>query len=308
MDFLAWGIDCIRALQRPDWPALTAVMRAITLLGDEKFFLLVLPFLWFTRDWKISARIALFLLSSTLINAIFKQWLEQPRPGDLAPELKLAFEEGYGLPSGHSQSSMVFWFAMAALAPAGLRGRAWAGAAVITLAVGFSRVYLGVHFPTDVFVGWALAGLLLLVYFHLRLRIEDFLSRMPAWALVLLAFGWGGLAFALVPPNRAIVAVAGALAGIGLGILILSRWLEFPPPASTRQTAVRLILGLGGTVAIYVGLNAALPPDLGFRYVRYFAVTLWVAAIAPFLLRALFEPTGRSAKEPRRRSSENAAL
>ena len=82
---------------------------------------------------------------------------------------------GYSFPSGHATSNLIFWAALLILASRVLilRGKPSAATwvrvicAVIALLIGVSRVYLGVHYPSDVFGGWLLAALLLIVCFAL---------------------------------------------------------------------------------------------------------------------------------------------
>lgn len=124
-------------------------------------------------------RTALYVLASCsggeLLNHGLKQLFERPRP-DLVPHGAHVMTASF--PSGHALLSAVVYLTLAALLARLLparRLRAWvmACAVTLTLAVGVSRVYLGVHWPSDVLAGWALGA---------------------AWAL-----GWWALAQTLRP-------------------------------------------------------------------------------------------------------------
>jgi undecaprenyl-diphosphatase len=69
-------------------------------------------------------------------------------------------------PSGHASSSIAFYGALAAIAsrraPAWARAGIWLALGGLAALVGASRVYLGVHYPSDVVAGWVLGGLWLL--------------------------------------------------------------------------------------------------------------------------------------------------
>ena len=87
-------------------------------------------------------------IGGTLLNLILKQIFAAPRP-DLLPHLDIV--HSYSFPSGHAAGNMMFFGALAMLA-----GRRWAyGAGGVMIAlIGASRVWLGVHWPSDVMAGW----------------------------------------------------------------------------------------------------------------------------------------------------------
>jgi undecaprenyl-diphosphatase len=144
-------------------PPLTLAMRLITSLGAFPFLLV----LGMAFSWRLMLagrrRAALLLIAATLGGEGFDQALKflfvRPRP---AVFFGLAQPASYSFPSGHSMASACFYGALAMIAAAGTRSRvrrrviALAAVAVILL-VGFSRVYLGVHYPTDVLGGYLAA-------------------------------------------------------------------------------------------------------------------------------------------------------
>ena len=92
--------------------------------------------------------LAAMMAGGTALNLILKQIFAAPRP-DLLPHLDIVHT--YSFPSGHAAGNMMFFGALAMLVarPAGY----WAAAAIIAL-IGISRVWLGVHWPSDVTAGW----------------------------------------------------------------------------------------------------------------------------------------------------------
>ena len=144
-------------------PPLTFAMRILTSLGAFPF----LAILGMSFSWLLGAegrrRNAILLLSATLggegLDQALKFLLERPRP---AVFFGLAQPASYSFPSGHSMASACFYGALAIIVCSRMRSRAWrsvialAAAAVIVL-VGFSRIYLGVHYPTDVLGGYLAA-------------------------------------------------------------------------------------------------------------------------------------------------------
>lgn len=108
---------------------------------------LALAILW-RRARDRAIWLLLLVIGGTLLNLALKQVFAAPRP-DLLPHLDIVHT--YSFPSGHSAGNMMFFGALAMLA-----GRRWAygaGGAMIAL-IGASRVWLGVHWPSDVMAGW----------------------------------------------------------------------------------------------------------------------------------------------------------
>lgn len=109
-------------------------------------------------------RAALFLIltltSGSAVSSGLKLWFDRPRP-DLVDHLDQTFTSSF--PSAHAMVSMVGWIAFAMissrfLSQAALRRFVFGAALCIALIIGITRIYLGVHWPSDVLAGWA-AGL-----------------------------------------------------------------------------------------------------------------------------------------------------
>lgn len=110
--------------------------------------------------YRAAATVALSVVGAQVVVAALKALIERPRP--LGAEA-LAQASGYSFPSGHSASSMALYGSVALVAAGWLRGPMRTGAIVVGAAVvagvGATRVYLGVHFPTDVAAGWIVGAM-----------------------------------------------------------------------------------------------------------------------------------------------------
>jgi undecaprenyl-diphosphatase len=161
----------IRALRDPEDPSrpvgpawLPSVMRDLTALGSATvlglFVLGVAGALAARRQYHALALLLGATLGGELINMALKQLFERPRP-DLA--FRLTEVNSPSFPSGHAMDSAVIYLTLAALLarlvkPLALKLYFLGLAVVLTVLVGLSRIYLGVHYPSDVLAGWT-AGL-----------------------------------------------------------------------------------------------------------------------------------------------------
>jgi undecaprenyl-diphosphatase len=144
-------------------PPLTAMMRSLSLIGSEVGLVpLGAILVW----WLVAAKrrraavvLAVAALGAEALDQIMKLLFNRPRP---EPFFGLAAPITHSFPSGHAMVSCCFFGVLAAILAARERSRArrvaiFAAAAILVALMGFSRVYLGFHYPTDVLAGYAAA-------------------------------------------------------------------------------------------------------------------------------------------------------
>jgi undecaprenyl-diphosphatase len=154
-------------------PALAAIAHALTALGDPTVLigagLIVALWLWFAGHRHLPWALAAIVILGRVLSEAQKYWIGRVRP-DLETHLVVVRTSSF--PSGHATSSMVFFLALALVLG---RGKHWhrlavAGAILLSLAIGTSRVMLGVHWPSDVVGGWAFGTLWVLLTLRLAER------------------------------------------------------------------------------------------------------------------------------------------
>lgn len=144
-------------------PTLNRYMTAITWLAQGEITIPILiaigGILVYREKAVVALVLAIGLSGSWLLNGIFKSLFRRKRP-DLWASSKRPMD--YSYPSGHAMSAISFYGLLAASLthclsiPLGVTATLATG---LTLGVGFSRVYLGVHWPTDVLSGWVAGGI-----------------------------------------------------------------------------------------------------------------------------------------------------
>ena len=157
----SWDVGAMRAMVglRSAWPGVIPWVVALTNLGAAPVTLGATAIASLTLLRRAPAATLLLaltvLIERSLVDA-FKDWIGRPRPSIGA----IGLPHSLAYPSAHAANSMTAFLAIALIAaPPAYRRPMLMGAVVLSIAVGLSRIYLGVHWPSDVIGGWAL-GLL----------------------------------------------------------------------------------------------------------------------------------------------------
>jgi undecaprenyl-diphosphatase len=150
-------------------PLLTLIMRGLSFVGSTIALTVGTIFVvvrFAMQKWKREAKLfALTMIGAGLMNITLKLAFKRPRP---VPFFNLTPPESYSFPSGHSLTSAVFFGALAAILTARIKSRRvkaaiWIVSTAMFLLIGLSRIYLGVHYTTDVIAGFAAALIWILV-------------------------------------------------------------------------------------------------------------------------------------------------
>jgi membrane-associated phospholipid phosphatase len=291
-------------------------MQAITALGYEEFFVLLLPTLYWCFDQMAGLRVGIVLLLSNVANNFFKFLFHSPRPYWVSENVQAySHETSFGMPSGHAQIAASVWGWLAAE----VRKR-WFTilAVVLILLIGISRLYLGVHFLSDVLFGWLLGGLLVWAFSAWQKPIGEWADKKSLWvkigliaastavmlALILalrlanvgwiLDTTWAGRAGEVNPYSLdGVFTVAGTWFGMLSGFVVLTETRgHFLAGEGGWRRLVRFVVGLVGVMALYLGLGQIFPRDANFisfalRFLRYTLIGLWVSWWGPLAFEGL---------------------
>jgi membrane-associated phospholipid phosphatase len=300
-----WGLDLIQAIQGAANPFLTVFFKIITAIGSEAFVIPFLLLIYWCIDEKRGFRLGMLIIFSAWINTALKSLFKQPRPYNLNPSVGMAFEPSYGFPSGHAQNSLCLWVPI----------MSWAGsrkkesrlviriaALLLILLIAYSRLYLGVHFPTDILGGWIIGSLALTVFYFVDTRLSAWFTmrgkRSQMICTAVLALIMNGL----YPVDTSLSAL---FLGFGAGYSLMINSFPFAAQGVIKEKkpgilllTIRYALGLAGAAVIYLGLKLIFPgkdslfasipfwgtgspyAELG-RFIRYCLLGLWASAGAP---------------------------
>jgi hypothetical protein len=293
-------------------------MEFFTFLGYENFFFLVLPLVYWSIDARVGLQIAFILTTSNYLNAIVKMLFAAPRPYWVSAQVEpLSVEHTFGIPSGHAQNAAAIWGVMAASAQRVGKRWAWVAALVLTFLIGFSRLYLGMHFLHDVLLGWLLGIVLLILFLWFWDPVAAWLKEKTMSQQVMIAFIVSLLMIAIgllssTPLNayvfpvewtdnalragplpdpvsvEGILTSAGSLFGLAAGAAWIASRGGYETAGPLEKRALRYVIGLVGIMILWYGLGEIFPRGesivpLILRYIRYSLVGFWVVGGAPWL-------------------------
>jgi len=298
-EFLAslipWGTDAILWVQSFRHPFFDALFQAATFLGEEAFYLIFLPFIYWCLNKQVGVGLAYISIFSAYLNSVLKLTFRLSRPSD--PRLVLLrTETSPSFPSNHAQGAVVNWGYLATR----FRHKVFSIAAVVLVfLIAFSRIYVGVHFPQDV-VGGLLIGLLLLVAynwvvgtierqrFDLPSPIKLTLSVVVPLALLFAhPFDVDG-----TYPAEIAATTMGTILGMSIGFILEQEHIRFKVDGLWWKRVLRFILGMVLVAIFYVGLRVVFPEEvshsvaIALRMVRYSLVGFSMAFLAPWLFVA----------------------
>ena len=244
-------LELLRYIQSAASPVLDAFFIGVTMLAEPMLWVLVLAWIYWNSDKTAGRFISYAVFTSLCFGNGLKEIFRLPRP--IGEEgIRTIYSDtatGYSFPSGHTMmmatvgSSIPLWYRKNSL---------WYFFIPLMFLVAFSRMYLGVHYPRDVFV-----GLLLGVKAEkIQARFEDFFQ------------------------------LYGLFGGFAAGCAFEERYVRFPIRDGLSRKWIRFAVGLL-VIGVVYGLGKLLPDLLVLTAVRYFFVAFAGYGLAPMLFKRL---------------------
>lgn len=246
--------------------------RLATNLGDEPAYVALAVVLYFLVDQGLGFSVLLALSTTAWLNVVVKNTLRLPRP---PRELWLANAEGYGFPSGHSQTSTTFWSSLS-LKTRRL-GVVVLGVAVVAI-VGASRIMLNVHYPWDVAGGIALGLAVSYASYYLFDRLPGKASLSSA-ILAVYGLAVGGLY--LVVADATIARIGGLIVGLSVYPLVSEK-----VSLAGKPLAWRAVLAAVALVVAMLLTTVAKAQPVPVQFIAYLATGATVVSLPLLLKRA----------------------
>jgi membrane-associated phospholipid phosphatase len=255
---MTFEINLIKWLQSIRSDILDFIFEFFTVFGEELVVIAVLGFVYWAIDKKTGEKLGITVFISLGFNALLKLIIMRPRPfmvDDSIINLRPETSGGYSMPSGHTQSASTVFFGLYQF----LKKRyLMIIAIIITILVAISRMYIGVHYLTDVLVGGIL-GFLITYYMYRWISKKSDLKTLYN---VILAISFIVLVsifiynyITLSKTNfdsqqfyfntEAIAKMIGTLVGFIVGVKIEAKYIKFENHRILYKNLIRFALGVG---------------------------------------------------------------
>jgi len=295
--FFPWEATLMEWLQAHIGPLGIEIISRLSMFGEELVLIVLLGFLYWCYDKRFGCYVGLNMLVANTWNPMIKNVFLRRRPyfdhagvdilRVVEPEADIydIAAQGYSFPSGHSTGSAAVYGSL----PRYKKGKKalFVIALIVPLLVGFSRVVVGAHYPTDVLVGWLVGVAALFIVPWLEAKMP---SR-PVFYAVLLLTTLPGLFYC---KSADYFTSLGMLLGFFVAVPFEERFVNF----ETTRNPIRCVLRILGGIAVFFVLNTAfkLPfseafldggsyPALLVRALRYGAIVFVDFALYPMLFR-----------------------
>ena len=274
----------------------TACAFVFSLFGETLFLVVLICMLYWIYEKKFGEKLVLTAFSSMTVNSFLKLMIARPRPytdqagkvvsrkelevGPLFSTKDLAPLES--CPSGHSQMSAGMFFTAAFRYK---KWWAWVIFPLATLGVMWSRMYFGVHYPTDVLLGAALGIFFACVWEFIYQQFEKQKWYIFAgFALLSIVF------MCIFHNNKGMVEICACTVAAAICMPLEDKFIKFEDAKGAKNRILRALIGLGCVGAVYC-IFSFLPFHflelLPWKFVKYFLTVSTATLLVPFLFKKI---------------------
>ena len=261
-------LEIIKWLQSYRTPFLGKLFEFFTIFGEELVVIAILGGIYWSINKRIGERLGITVFISLGLNSLLKAIFMRLRPFMVDTEITNLRPEtsgGYSMPSGHTQSASTVFFGLYQFFK---KKYLLIIAIVITVLVAISRMYIGVHYLTDVLVG-AFLGIIITYYLAKYLSKKEDLSKIYNIILIISGIALVGLfvynlislsgtsfdSEAFYFNTEALAKMIGTLVGFVLGVRFENKYVNFSNHNHLLKNILRFALGIAVVMAVRIGLK-----------------------------------------------------
>ena len=300
---MGFQLDILMYLQSIRNELLTGIFTFFTICTEVPVITVLTAMLYWCINKKAGQRILFALAGSLNINVAVKNIVKMPIPivTKGLKSLRTQTDTGYSFASGHTQTAKTFWTSMITQFK-----NIWIYiiGILMILGAGISRLYLAVHWPMDVIVGWIL-GIILSILF---IKLFDYIDNSKNYYILVIIMLIFGVCTYFVG-GEDFYKLFGLYSGFALGYMVEDTYISFSTENKQRKNIfskstskiegtkgkiLRFIIGIISLLIVYlifknientfmIGKNEEIINI--FKYLKYTIIVFWGVAIAPALFK-----------------------
>ena len=295
--YFEWEVALIQWLQSWMGTVGVAVASAFTMLGEDLICVAIIGFLYWCWDKELGKTVGINLLFAVTLCGMIKNIVLRRRPYfdnegiqclkkvDSKADLYDISAQGYSFPSIHATKAVTLYTSIGLYT----KKKIWFVilGVVLPLLIGISRFCLGVHYPTDVIVGWLIGALIIFLLPLLKKKIKN---RWIFYAILVLAAvpGW------FFCKSTDYYTGFGFLTGFIVATEFEERFVKFETTRNVLRWILRLLIGIGLYFAFNTLLKMPFSGDFldsgttlayAVRAIRYFIITIIIIGVYPLMFR-----------------------
>jgi len=277
-------LDFLMFLQKLSNPILDKFFMFITDFGSETFYVLIITYIYWCINKKLGTKLFVVTMISGHTSLLLKEFFKTSRP--------IAFEgiksiytksaPGYSFPSGHTQGTATFWYYL--IKKINNKKFSILGWSIILL-VGFSRLYLRVHWPVDVIGGLIIGiGIVFLIDYLIEKIIKLKLNYTTS---IILAIILPNILIFTFPTDDTIK-LTGIMTSALIGFITEHKYINFEVKSSRLYQIIKYVIGITIVLLLKSYLKSILPEGNISNYIRYFIIGLWITLFYPIIIKSVF--------------------
>lgn len=270
-------LEILKHIQSISNPFFDFLFQLITICGEQIVLIVIISIIYWALDKKFGEYIAYSVLTSVLVNNAIKDIFKLKRPigEEGIRTLREETATGYSFPSGHTQGAASFYGSIAIY----MKKKAmYIIATIMIVLIGFSRLYLGVHYPKDVIVGAILGVLTAWICYKLYIRIEN---KMLLYLITFVLF-LPALTFA---HSADFIKGLGTYFGFLIGMFVEKKYVNFSVEGTRVNKIIRVLIGVLILLILQTGLKVILPTGQIFAFIRYAVISFFGIGIYPIIFK-----------------------
>ncbi|OON92869.1 MAG: hypothetical protein ATN31_07700 [Candidatus Epulonipiscioides saccharophilum] len=273
---MPFEIQILQYLESIRNPFLNMLMETITFSAEIAFLGSIVIILYWCIDKEFAYKLVFIVLVNALFTSYVKNIVRKPRPFELGivKPLRVETAPGYSFPSGHTSTATSFWGGAYYILK---KKNILIVAIIMSIMVGFTRMYLGVHFPTDI-IGGILIGITSIICAKMMLDNDKPLLLVTALLTLLVL---------ILPTPDEIVLSVSCLFGLISGVTLEKKYINMKVKTTLKNQIAKLIIGFAGTGILYIILELTMLDMKISNMIKYILLLLYIIVGAPYVFKKL---------------------